>query len=311
MKSPTGILVTVDLSKKDKQYPLYWWRPMVDIFSSYLVWILAAILTIKISVLYPIALLVIANRMLALSLLCHEGLHSNLYRNRNRNDFIGRWLCAYPTCISFLRYRKLHLLHHRTVGQKGADPDYHLYRDYPQSGKMFLLDLVKKVLTLRLQWDFLLYYTDIPDFIKSLTSKKKFNFRNTDFIGFICFHLVLLGIVIYFQLYIYFILFYALPLILVTQPYVILMGGLQHGPLQNEQNPELLSRTIYGPKWLMEILLPLNINYHAEHHLDSTVPHYHLKKLSLDLEDKKYIFWTESYKESLEKLFYVPKQNHS
>lgn len=51
------------------------------------------------------------------------------------------------------------------------------------------------------------------------------------------------------------------------------------------------------------MLLPLDINFHAEHHYNSNVPHYWLKKYSEDLEEDGERIWSESYTRAVNNLF--------
>jgi fatty acid desaturase len=65
-----------------------------------------------------------------LNILGHEAAHRLLFPNRRANDFVGRWLLAYPTLQAFFAYRRVHFAHHRD--ELGPDePDLALYRGYP------------------------------------------------------------------------------------------------------------------------------------------------------------------------------------
>ncbi len=289
-----------------RKYPHLLWRPFFDIILCYAVIAFAIYLSFQSFYFYPVAIVIIANRILTLSLLCHEALHGSLFKNHKLNNFVGRWFCAFPTFISLSKYRKLHLLHHRALSHPIGDPDYHLYVDYPLSKKNFFLNSLLDVITLRSSWKFIQYYTEIPDHLfakEGFISKFKKNKLSGDFREFLFFYAVLFSTLFYFGILKYYLLFFSIPLVFITQPYVLLMGGLQHGPVQDAKTPELLSRSIRGPKLLMELLLPLNINFHAEHHLDSTVPHYWLKTFARDLEESKNPVWKTGYQKALKDLF--------
>ncbi len=292
------------------KYPILPWRGLYDIMTCWIV-IGAAIWLVKgVSWwFYPISAILIANRVLALSLLCHEGLHGTLFKNRYWNDFFGRYFCAFPTGISFSKYRRLHLLHHSSIGSKKWDPDLHLYSPYPQSFQNYLFRTLWRVLTFQTLHEFLLYYTDFPELIKILREKGRGIAQSLsalakgDFFEFILFHsFVVWG---FYQLGILadYGLFYILPILCLTQPYVLLMGGLQHGPIK-EGRQGGASRTVVGAKFYMWLLLPLDINFHAEHHLNASVPHYWLKDFSRDLQGENTLLWHESYLQSLRALFF-------
>ncbi|MBN8540698.1 MAG: fatty acid desaturase [Deltaproteobacteria bacterium] len=290
----------------ESKYPILPWRAGYDIVVSWLVIVGAWYVVLAVSWwLYPIACIVIANRILALSLICHEGLHRSLHPNNWLNDFLGRYFCAFPTFISFSKYRRLHLLHHSSVGSDRWDPDRHLYDFYPRSKLEFLKSLCARVLTLRTAYDFVLYYTEYPEALrrKRLGDGSLFvTSPRSDFLPFVFFQVTTLGLVVGLGILPEYLLLYLLPLMLITQPYVMLMGGLQHGPLPTASS-ENVSRTVTGSKIYMWLLLPLDINYHAEHHLDPSVPHYWLKQKSADLRANGRTLWTESYRSSLRSLF--------
>lgn len=289
----------------DPRYPIKSWRPIFDIAVSWSAIAFACWLTLGISWwLYPLSFILIANRILALSLICHEGLHRTLHSNGRWNDWLGRYLCAFPTFISFSKYRRLHLLHHTAVGSDHWDPDRHLYERYPMKFRDFFFRLIRRVLTFRTAHDFILYYTEFPEALrrKRLSDGSLFVLSpRSDFVAFASFQIALLAVVALTESWFFFFAFYLAPLILLTQPYVMLMGGLQHGPLRRQG--ENVSRTVAGSKIYMWLLLPLDINYHAEHHRDPNIPHYWLAQRAKDLRAEGHTLWTESYKKTLQSLF--------
>jgi fatty acid desaturase len=65
-----------------------------------------------------------------LNILGHEAAHRLLFANQRANDFVGRFVLAYPTFQAFTAYRRAHFAHHRD--ELGPDePDLALYRGYP------------------------------------------------------------------------------------------------------------------------------------------------------------------------------------
>jgi fatty acid desaturase len=285
-----------------KFYPIIAWRAYWGIGTCYFPIAAAVYLVLGISWwFYPLAAFVIANRLLKLSLLAHEGLHGNLSANRFWNDWIGRWLCAYPSMISFTKYRRLHQMHHWAVGSEKWDPDRNLYDVYPVSPGKYLSGTLGILFSFRMALRFAQYYV-LPEGARLKRPGLLFSGEN-DLKGFLAFHLIAISVAIYLGYFLKFELLYVFPVTFVLQPYVILMGGLQHGPVQPGRKPELVSRSIRGSEWLMEILLPCNIHFHAEHHLDFTVPHYWLRKFSKDLNSQGVPVWKESYVESMRTLF--------
>lgn len=287
-------------------YPIIFWRPFYDFFSILLVIVGAIYLSIGVSWwFYPLSAVLIANRLLALSLLCHEGLHGTLSRHRGLNDFFGRYFCAFPTMISFSKYRRVHLLHHGSVGSESWDPDRHLYDHYPEKTRTYLKSMFWQVLSLKNAYSFLQYYTDFPELFKILTGKAKSGrlHKSNDLISFLVFHFATLALVVSLGGWFYFFVFYLLPVTFVMQPYVILMGGLQHGPVRSAQVSGGASRTVIGSRFYMWLLLPLNINFHAEHHQNPGIPHYWLRQYAKDQAQSGASLWQESYLGALKSLF--------
>lgn len=253
---------------------------------------------------YILALPVIANRQLALCLLAHEGLHGNLAPSRFWSDWVGRYICAFPVFVSLSRYRAKHMMHHKLVGT-AADPDFNLFAVYPLTRKEFVLKVLADFFSLRMLRDFLEYYTDIPRFLRgqpSLNGAPGSVFGTGDFPQFILFQLALWAAVIVGGVWHWYLLLWFVPL-LCSLPYIRFMGALQHGPMRPKEPEVMRSRTILGPKWLMEILLPVNINYHAEHHIEGAVPQYRLPEFSEFLIQRGEKIWAENYSEALRALF--------
>ncbi|MET0324282.1 MAG: fatty acid desaturase [Ilumatobacteraceae bacterium] len=79
---------------------------------------------------WVLAFLLMGRGHCLLNILGHEAAHRLLFPNRRVNDFVGRWLLAYPTLQGLNAYRRVHFAHHRD--ELGPDePDLGLYRGYP------------------------------------------------------------------------------------------------------------------------------------------------------------------------------------
>jgi fatty acid desaturase len=81
---------------------------------------------------YVLAFLLMGRAFALLNILGHEAAHRLLFSNRRINDFVGRWLLAYPAFTPFDVYRRVHMAHHKD--EMGPDePDMGLYSGYPIS----------------------------------------------------------------------------------------------------------------------------------------------------------------------------------
>lgn len=76
------------------------------------------------------AFFLMGRAMACFAILSHEAAHRLLFSNRRANDWVGRWLLAYPAFIPFDVYRRSHMAHHRDeLGPN--EPDKSLYAGYP------------------------------------------------------------------------------------------------------------------------------------------------------------------------------------
>ncbi|MFK7920096.1 MAG: fatty acid desaturase [Ilumatobacter sp.] len=79
---------------------------------------------------YLLAFLFMGGGHARLNILGHESAHRLLFNNRRANDWVGRWLLAYPSYQALMAYRRAHFAHHRDeMGPE--EPDAGLYSGYP------------------------------------------------------------------------------------------------------------------------------------------------------------------------------------
>lgn len=79
---------------------------------------------------YVVAFFAMGGSHARLNILGHESAHRLLFSGRRANDWVGRWLLAYPTLQALMAYRRAHFAHHRDeLGPN--EPDAALYAGYP------------------------------------------------------------------------------------------------------------------------------------------------------------------------------------
>ncbi len=77
-----------------------------------------------------------------LAILAHEAAHRLLFSDQATNDFVGKWLLAYPGMVPFDAYRRSHFAHHKDeMGPE--EPDVSLYDPYPVSPDSLRRKLVR------------------------------------------------------------------------------------------------------------------------------------------------------------------------
>ncbi len=87
---------------------------------------------------FAVAFVVIGNCQYALSILTHEGNHGSLFRRRSLNDAFCLWVLCAPLGVDFDGERHNHLEHHRLFATPD-DPDRYLYQLADKNGRLRLL----------------------------------------------------------------------------------------------------------------------------------------------------------------------------
>jgi fatty acid desaturase len=80
---------------------------------------------------FLIAIFGLGGRQLGCAVIMHEAGHRTLFRNRRLNDWVGNWLGAYPSWSGEVEaYRRYHGVHHAYTGTE-RDPDLKLAMSFP------------------------------------------------------------------------------------------------------------------------------------------------------------------------------------
>jgi fatty acid desaturase len=217
------------------------------------------------------ALLVIGARQLGLAVLMHEASHRSLFSNKRVNDWVGNWLCGYPVWSDLTPYRAYHLQHHARTGT-AQDPDLGLVTPFP----ITRASLRRKV------WRDLSGQTGVK-FAKA-AFQRTFGRWHEDPVarraakGVAITNAVLLGILALAgapELYLLWAGAWLTTNTLVTR----IRSIAEHALTPEAAEPRGLTRTTI-PRWWERLLVAPNcVNYHMEHHLLITVPHYNLRSM--------------------------------
>lgn len=239
----------------------------------------------------PLALFVIGGRQLGCAIVMHEAAHRTFLSDRVWNDRIGNWLGAYPTWGEVQPYRRYHLIHHAKTGTE-ADPDLPLTKPFPITPESFRRK-VWRDLSGRTGW------AQIKQtFLRDVGWSERRNQRTRGLkagerpdvgwhklVPVVVSNLVIFAVPAAFgrpELYLLW------PVALLTTYRLVLrirsigehaMAGPAEDPLRN-------TRTTIASWWERVFLAPNFVNYHLEHHLLMTVPHYNLPKMHRLLRDK-------------------------
>ncbi len=223
-----------------------------------------------------VALFVIGGRQLGLAVLMHEAAHRTLLSDRRWNDWVGNWLCAYPVWSDLYPYRPYHLQHHAKTWTD-ADPDLPLASPFPVT-RASMRRKIWRDLSGQTGWK-RLRATLRRDLGRSQGRvKRNFDAGLEALTGVAITNAALLAAlallghpVLYFLWVGAWLTTYSLAM--------RLRSIAEHGMVPDPADPLRNTRTTLARWWERLLLAPNRVNYHLEHHLVMTVPHYNLPRM--------------------------------
>jgi len=222
------------------------------------------------------ALFVIGARQLGFAILMHDAAHRALFRDRRLNDWAGNWLCAYPIWSDLYPYRPYHLQHHAKTWTV-EDPDLALATPFP-----ITRDSMRRKI-----WRDLSGQTGWKRFRATLRRdlgrsrgrvRRNFDAGMEALHGVAITNAVLLGVLTlagHPALYLLWVGAWFTTYSLVMR----IRSIAEHAMIDDPGNEMKNTRTTVA-SWLERLLIAPNyVNYHLEHHLLMTVPHYNLPRM--------------------------------
>jgi fatty acid desaturase len=224
-----------------------------------------------------LALFVIGARQLGFAVLMHEASHRSLFEKRSVNDWAGQWLCAYPIWSDMTVYRPYHLQHHAHTGTQ-RDPDLGLVTPFP----ITRASLWRKV------WRDLSGQTGVK-FARAAFARSVKRWREAEgrraTLGVIATNALLLGGLAalgHAELYLLWVGAWLTTNTLVTR----IRSIAEHALTPDADDPLGNTRTTLLRWWERLLVGPNRVNYHLEHHLLMTVPHYQLPRMHALLRER-------------------------
>jgi fatty acid desaturase len=240
-----------------------------------------------------ISIIVIGTRQHALFVIAHDAAHYLLYERRWLNDAVGRF-CATVQGLSMCTYRVIHRLHHNNL-YGDLDPDTALHGGYPR-GRAYLVKKLLKDLSGLTAWKTYAYFLGGAPALNTATSvalrplddtsEKLRTEARRDRNAVIAFHIVALMVSAWSGFLLEYLVLWILPLATVVQAILRLRAIAEHGATTDFSSPLTAARTNTGPAWLEWLIFPHHVNYHIEHHLYASVPHYNLKRLNREMAQR-------------------------
>ncbi|MFM8410766.1 MAG: fatty acid desaturase family protein [Alphaproteobacteria bacterium] len=229
-----------------------------------------------------LALFVIGTRQLGLAILMHDAAHHALFRDRRVNDLVGNWLCAYPVWADVHPYRAYHLQHH-AKNWTAADPDLGLVTPFPIT-RASLRRKILRDLTGRTGWK-RARATLRRDLGLSKGRQPRVLGGVRNLHGVVATNLALLSVLAlagHPALYLLWVVAWFTTFQLVTRIRAI----AEHAMAPDPSDPMRNTRTTLADPLARLLVAPNRVNYHLEHHLLMTVPHYNLPRLHAMLRDR-------------------------
>jgi fatty acid desaturase len=234
--------------------------------------------------------LMIGTRQHALFVIAHDAAHYLLYDSRLLNDVVGR-TSAMLQGLSMCTYRVIHRMHHNNLYGE-LDPDTALHGGYPR-GRAYLIRKLLKDLSGLTAWKTYAYFLGGAPALNTKTNvalrplddtsaKLKSEARN-DRNMVIGFHLAMFVVMAWSGYLLQYLVLWWLPLVTVVQAILRLRAIAEHGATSDFSSPLTAARTNVAPAWLEWLIFPHRVNYHIEHHLYASVPHYNLPALHREL----------------------------
>jgi fatty acid desaturase len=225
-----------------------------------------------------VALFVIGARQLGLAVLMHEASHRTLLHDPRWNDGVGNWLCAYPIWADLHPYRAYHLKHHAKTGGPD-DPDLGLVTPFPITRRSLWRKIGRDLSGL----------TGVKfaraAFRRTFGSWREDPLARRAALGFVGTNLVLLGgltLLGHPALYLLWVGAWLTTNTLVTR----IRSIAEHALTPAADDPLGNTRTTRAAWWERLLIAPNRVNYHLEHHLLMTVPHYRLPRMHALLRER-------------------------
>jgi fatty acid desaturase len=223
------------------------------------------------------ALIVIGGRQLGGAVLMHEASHRSLFSSRAVNDWVGQWLCAYPIWTDLETYRPYHLQHHAHTGTE-RDPDLGLIAPFPITAaslrRKVLRDLSGRT---GLKFARAAFRRTFGRLDNRESRRAAIGVATTN--GVLLAGLAALG---HAELYLLWAGAWLTTYTLVTRIRAI----AEHALTPDQDDPLRNTRTTVLSWWERLFIAPNGVNYHLEHHLLMTVPHYRLPEMHRLLRER-------------------------
>jgi fatty acid desaturase len=225
-----------------------------------------------------LAFLLMGRAMVRFAILMHEASHRLLFSNKTANDWVGRWLVAYPAFVPIEAYRRGHMAHHKEEFGPN-EPDLAYYAGYPITATSWRRKLTRDALG-NSGWKnlkALVLAVKIPT-ARPIVLRIAF-VQAVLFAGLwlVCGHWWVWPVM------------WLLPWMTVWRVLNRLRSVAEHGGLDASPDRRLTTHHVRQSPIAQFVFVPFNTGYHLAHHVDIGVPFSKLPRLQRELEEAGYI----------------------
>jgi fatty acid desaturase len=228
-----------------------------------------------------LAIILLAGRMLGLSILMHECGHRTFFNSPKLNHFVGQWLCAAPTFNDLDAFANEHKVHHQKVGTVD-DPNLENYRTYPVEKASFRRKMARDI-TGRTGIKLITFIIRSASGVVDIT-KRELAIPALKILWAQLLLAVVLGLLFAPWMYLVWLVTQMTSFMVVVR----IRQVAEHGAVPElfHEDPRESTRTTIPLWWERILIAPNSVNYHVEHHFMSSVPCYKLKELHELLKNK-------------------------
>lgn len=211
------------------------------------------------------------------SILMHEAAHRLLFSNRRVNDWVGKWLVAYPALVPIDVYRRSHMAHHREeFGPR--EPDLGLYQGYPITRASGLRKLRRDAFGTS-------GWKNLTPLFLALRSPA----ARPVALGILGWQVALFaGLWLVTGRWWVYPAMWLLPWLTMWRVLNRLRAIAEHGGLQASPDRRITTHHVHQSPWARFWLVPFNTGWHLAHHVDSGVPFSKLPRYQRELDEAGY-----------------------
>lgn len=227
---------------------------------------------------WVLAFLLMGRAFARFSILGHEAAHRLLFSNKRVNDWVGKWLVAYPAFVPLDAYRRSHMAHHKEEFGPN-EPDLGLYSGYPITKASWHRKL-------RRDADGNSGWKNLKGLLLALTSSGARP---------IALRIVAWQVVLFAGLWLalghwwIYPVFWLLPWMTVWRVLNRLRAVAEHGGMVASPDRRLTTHHVRQSVSARFWMVPFNTGWHLAHHVDIGVPFSKLPQLHRELERAGYV----------------------